>query len=57
LSYALTLFRVRRFRSDRGRAALALWTLAGAAVAAFAAWSVTMAERESRGHAITQAAW
>lgn len=46
-----------RLQRDRGGAALVCWALAGALVAGLVGWSVALAEKESRGHSITQAAW
>lgn len=53
-SFLASFLRIRR---DRGGAALMGWALAGAAVAGLVALSVSMAERESRGHTVAQAAW
>ncbi|KAF0182136.1 MAG: hypothetical protein IV086_00585 [Hyphomonadaceae bacterium] len=50
-------FPVRRFRRDRRGAALLGWALVGALIAGLVAWTVDLAERESRSHATAQAAW
>jgi len=42
---------------DRTGGALAGWAIAGALVAGLVAWSVALAERESRAHTIVQSAW
>jgi Flp pilus assembly protein TadG len=55
--FAQFQFRVRRFRRDRQGAALLGWALIGALISGLVAWSVDLAERESRAHAIAQAAW
>ena len=50
-------FPVLTIRLDRRGGALISWALAGALVAGLVAWSVALAERESRAHTIAQAAW
>jgi hypothetical protein len=50
-------FHVRRFRRDRQGAALLGWALVGALISCLVAWSVDLAARESRAHAIAQTAW
>jgi hypothetical protein len=44
-------------RLDRQGGTLISWALAGALVAGLVAWSVAMAERESRAHTVAQTAW
>lgn len=46
-----------RLRRDRRGGTLIGWALAGAAIAGFVAWSVSIAERESARHSVVQAAW
>lgn len=50
-------FRMRRFRRDRQGAALLGWALVGALISGLVAWSVDLAARESRSHAMAQTAW
>lgn len=42
---------------DRKGGALVSWAVAGALVAGLVAWSVALAERESRAHTIVHGAW
>jgi hypothetical protein len=48
---------LRRRPLDRTGGALVGWALAGALVAGLVAWSVALAERESRAHTVAQTAW
>ncbi|MBL8558441.1 MAG: hypothetical protein JNM47_06955 [Hyphomonadaceae bacterium] len=48
-------FAMPRSRSDRRGTVMLGWALAGAVVAGLVAWSVALAERESRGHTIVLA--
>jgi len=57
MSVPLFFFTAGRLRRDRRGGMLVGWALAGAAIAGFAAWSVSLAERESARHSVVQAAW
>jgi Flp pilus assembly protein TadG len=49
--FAQVQFRMHRLRRDRQGAALLGWALVGALISGLVAWSVDLAERESRAHA------